>query len=332
MEEYVIIPTYKEEKNLRVLLPLLKRYRVIIVDDGSEDGTEKLCKSYKNVRLIERGGKKGLSSAVMDGVSSIRDGDAKIVVADADFEHDYSKIPAVMKKLSTYGFVECVKVGKRPLTRRLISDTARLITRTAIPETGILEDPMSGFFGFRKSAVNLKAVRPLGYKIMLELFMNLKHGTKTAHVRYKYGKRLYGSSKLGPAVMADFILQTLRLNNYRVAYFLAIGAAGVVINEGLLAAFYRLTSLEIALIIAIGLSTLINFILNHFITFKRRSGFARSLGKFSIVSLFTLAINYFVAYYLSMLMFYLTANFIGIMAALVAKYSLSETYVWKTRS
>jgi Glycosyltransferases involved in cell wall biogenesis len=88
MKNYVIIPTYKEADNLKELLPLLTKYSIIVVDDNSLDGTEKICRKYKNVKLIVRKNKRGLASAVIDGILSIKGNDAKIVVMDADFQHD----------------------------------------------------------------------------------------------------------------------------------------------------------------------------------------------------------------------------------------------------
>jgi dolichol-phosphate mannosyltransferase len=87
MKKYVVIPVYKEAENLKDLLPLLRDFNVIIVDDDSKDGTERICSNFKNVKLIVRKNQKGLASAVVYGISSIKEKNAEIVVADADFEH-----------------------------------------------------------------------------------------------------------------------------------------------------------------------------------------------------------------------------------------------------
>ncbi|MCL5420804.1 MAG: glycosyltransferase, partial [Candidatus Parvarchaeota archaeon] len=93
MKNYVVIPTYKEAENLRELLPLLKDFNVIIVDDNSNDGTAQICGGFKNVKLIVRKNERGLASAVLSGVKTITDKQAKVVVMDADFQHDPKKLP-----------------------------------------------------------------------------------------------------------------------------------------------------------------------------------------------------------------------------------------------
>ncbi|MCL4396844.1 glycosyltransferase [Candidatus Parvarchaeota archaeon] len=330
MKNYVVIPTYKEADNLKELLPLLTKYNVIIVDDNSLDGTENLCRKYKNVKLLVRKGKRGLASAVMDGIRSIKENDAKVVVADADFEHDYGRIKDVFNLLDKNDFVECVKVGKRLWNRGIISTTAKRLLYMLVPESTWLRDPMSGFFGFRTKSVSLNGVKPQGYKIMLEIFMNLKKGSRKTHLEYTYGYRKHGKSKLKPKVIMEFIEQMLRLNNYRVLVFLVIGIFGIFLNELLLYVFYLKLPLFISLVYAIVISTLVNFLMNHYITFKRRSNFIPSILKFSLVTFVAGLINLGVAFYLSFVIMYLIANLVGIVLSFIFKYLLSENFIWST--
>jgi dolichol-phosphate mannosyltransferase len=328
MKNYVIIPTYKEAENLKELLPLLTRYNVIIVDDNSLDGTEKICRKYGNVKLIVRKDKRGLASAVMDGVKSIKAKDANVVVADADFEHDYGRIKDVFNLLDKNDFVECIKKGKRLWNRGVISTAAKRFLYALVPESMWLKDPMSGFFGFRTKSVNLDKIKPVGYKIMLEVFMNLKKGSAKTHLEYDYGYRKHGKSKLKFKVITEFIGQVLRLNNYRVLVFLAIGVFGIFLNEFLLYAFYLRFPLFFSLVYAIVISTLANFLMNHYITFRNRSNFIPSIIKFSVVTFFAGLINLGVAFYLSYVIMYLIANFIGIVLSFIFKYLLSENFIW----
>ena len=330
--EYVVIPTFKEAGNLRVLLPLLRNYKVVIVDDNSDDGTVDICKGFRNVKLIVREDKRGLATAVADGVRSIKDKNAKVVVTDADFEHDYSKIPDFFKLLYKYDFVEGVKVGSRITGRGLVSESAKYLLRMMVPQTNWLEDPMSGFFAFRLNKVNLDGIKPIGYKIMLEIFMNLKRGSRKTHLKYRYGRRREGKSKLGLKVMLEFLVQIARLNQMRFLVFIVIGVAGIFINEGLLYLFYRITDLFLALVLAIVISTVINFLLNHYITFKARANVFNALIKFSVVTAAGGLINLFIAFYLSYIVMYLIANFIGICIAFVFKYFFSENFIWKTEN
>lgn len=332
MKNYVIIPTYKEAENLKELLPLLKSFNVIIVDDDSNDGTAKICREFKNVKLIVRKNQRGLASAVLTGIKSIKEKDSNVAVADADFEHDYSRIKDIFKLLQKNDFVECVKQGKRLFHRGIISLTAKHVLYTLVPESTWLKDPMSGFFGFKTGSVNLENLHPIGYKIMLEIFMNLKKNAKKTHLIYSYGYRKRGKSKLKYKVIIEFLQQVLRLNNYRILLFAAIGIFGIFFNELLLYLFYLKFPLLISLIYAISLSTVANFLMNHYITFKKRSGFVGSLIKFGFVTFIAGIINLVIAYYLAVIVLYLIANFIGIVVSFIFKYVLSENFIWKIKS
>ncbi len=330
MKEYVVIPTYKEYDNLRIILPKLSAFNIIIVDDNSRDGTEALCRKFSNVRLMTRPFKMGLASAVMAGVASIKEKDAGVVVTDADFEHDHSRIGDIFKALKTKDFVECVKVGKRDAKRSLISMTGKLICRSAVPESNVLKDPMSGFFGFRPSKVNLNGVHPLGYKIMLEIFMNLKPKSRIGHLYYRYGERKKGKSKLSVKVVLEFVLQVLELSDFRFAWFLGIGIFNTLLNEVCLYILYQFMPLTVSLALSILIPVIPSFLLNHYITFKARSMFLPSLWKFTWINMLTFAINYTLALYLSTSVFYLVANFIAIIVAFVVRYAIAENYIWKT--
>ncbi len=329
MKNYIVIPTYKEVDNLRELLPILTRYNVIIVDDNSLDGTEKLCKKYKNVKLIVRKGKRGLASAVIDGVLSIKERDAKVVVMDADFQHDPKKLPDFFNALDKNGFV----CGARnrlnmPFYRKIISKTAKGLAKILVPETNAVSDPMSGYFGFRLNAVNLDKVKPIGYKIMLEFIVNLKPNESIKEVKYDFRERKFGSSKLGFKVIIDYIKQVLRLNNYRVLIFALVGLSGVLVNEGIAFLLHPYLPLYLVFLVSAESSVLTNFMLNHNFTFHRRVKFTKALPRYNLIALAGLLINVGVALYLSMFIEYLLANFFGILIAFIFNYSLSETVAW----
>jgi len=329
MKNYVIIPTYKEADNLKELLPLLTKYNVIIVDDNSLDGTEEICRKYKNVKLIVRKEKRGLASAVIDGIKSIKEKDAKVVVMDADFQHDPGKLPEFFKALDKNGFV----YGSRnrlnmPLNRKIVSKTAKGLANILVPETRKIKDPMSGYFGFRLNAVNIDKVRPVGYKIMLEFITNLKAGESIKEIEYEFGERKFGSSKLGFKVMTDYIKQILRLNNYRIFIFALVGLSGLLVNEAIAFLLHPYLPFYFVFPISAESSVITNFALNHNFTFKRRVKFTKALPRYNLIALAGLLINVGVALYLSMFIEYLLANFFGIILAFVFNYSLSETVAW----
>ena len=329
MKNYVIIPTYKEAENLKELLPLLTRYNVIIVDDNSLDGTEKICRKYGNVKLIVRKDKRGLASAVMDGILSIKEKNAKVVIMDADFQHDPSKLPEFFGKLNKCDFV----YGNRTdLTmapyRKIMSKTAAFIARTMISQLNKIEDPMSGFFGFRLSSAYIKKIRPVGYKIMLEIAVNLKDNAKIDMVNYKFGGRKFGKSKIRFKTLLEFVLQVLRLNNYRLLLFSLVGLSGVAVNEGIAFLLHPYLPLYTVFILSAETSIITNFLLNHNFTFKKRTRLTKALLRYNLVALTGLVINVSIALYLSLFIEYLLADFVGILIAFVFNYTLSERFAW----
>ena len=329
MKNYIIIPTYREVDNLKELLPLLTRYNVIIVDDNSLDGTENLCRKYKNVKLIVRKDKVGLASAVADGILAIKGKNAKIVVMDADFQHDPGKLPEFFSKLNKYDFVYGSRINLTMAPyRKIISKTATFIARTMIPQLNKIEDPMSGFFGFRLSSVNIKKIRPVGYKIMLEIIVNLKENAKISKVNYRFGDRKFGKSKIHFKTLLEFILQVLRLNNYRLILFSLVGLSGVAVNEGIAFLLHPYLPLYIVFILSTETSIITNFLLNHNFTFKKRTRLTKALPRYNLVALTGLVINVSIALYLSLFIEYLLADFIGILIAFVFNYILSERFAW----
>ena len=329
MKNYVIIPTYKEADNLKELLPLLTKYSIIVVDDNSLDGTEKICRKYKNVKLIVRKNKRGLASAVIDGILSIKGNDAKIVVMDADFQHDPDKLPEFFSKLNKYDFIYGNRINlTMTLYRKVMSKTAAFLARTMIPQLNKIDDPMSGFFGFRLSSVHIKGIRPIGYKIMLEIAVNLKDNAKISKVNYRFGDRKFGKSKIHFKTLLEFVLQVLRLNNYRLLLFSLVGLSGIVVNEGIAFLLHPYLPLYTVFILAAETSIITNFLLNHNFTFKKRARLIKALPRYNLVALTGLVINVSIALYLSLFIEYLLADFIGILIAFVFNYILSERFAW----
>ena len=329
MKNYVIIPTYKEADNLKELLPLLTKYNVVIVDDDSADGTDNLCRKYKNIKLIVRKDKRGLSSAVADGILAVKEKSAKIVVMDADFQHDPSKLAEFFSKLDKSDFVygNRINLMSSPY-RKVMSKTATFISRTMIPQLNKIQDPMSGFFGFRLSSVNIKKIRPVGYKIMLEIAVNLKDNAKISRVNYRFGNRKFGKSKIRFKTILEFILQVLRLNDYRLLLFGMVGLSGVVVNEGIAFLLHPYLPLYAVFILSTETSIITNFLLNHKFTFKKRTRLTKALPRYNLIALTGLIINVSIALYLSLFIEYLLANFIGILIAFVFNYVLSERFAW----
>lgn len=249
MSTFVIVPTYKENANLRPLVTRLfaalkksgdaNNVRVIVVDDNSRDGSAEsvaaLAKEGYAVRIVVRERERGLSSAVLRGFDeAVDEGAAALVCMDADLQHPPEDVPQVVRLLRGANpplFVLGTRYGAGtqidadwPLHRRLISAGARLLARPLSP----LSDPMSGFFAVDAALYKRTAprVNPVGFKIALEIFV--KSGVAAAaEVPINFGVRTAGESKLTGKVMLMYLVHLFELYMFKMPWFLPLLAITV---------------------------------------------------------------------------------------------------------
>jgi dolichol-phosphate mannosyltransferase len=232
-EVSIVIPTYRERDNLSRLLPLLFQVlnrsaiaaEVIVVDDDSRDGTRRVCRRLAEtnpVRLISRYGERGLATAVLRGLYDAR-GEI-CVVMDADFSHPPQSVPALVNAVksstcdlaigSRYaqgGVVDANWSWFRRLNSRVASLLARGLTH--------ISDPMSGFFAIKREMLSrAKELRPLGYKIALELIVrcNCWH---IIEVPIVFRNRTAGKSKLSITQQFLYLRHLGRLYSTRFTYW-----------------------------------------------------------------------------------------------------------------
>ena len=312
----VVVPTYKEAENLPLLIDRLARLRadaipdleLLIMDDNSPDGTDGVIASRALpwVRLVVRTANRGLSPAVIDGLSLARN--EVVVVMDADLSHPPERIPDLVKALEEgHEFA----IGSRYVAgastdlswgafRWLNSKVAALLAR---PFTRV-SDPMSGFFAFRRSLLErTDALNPIGYKIGLELLV--KCGVRrVAEIPIHFARRQKGESKLSLKEQLRYLQHLRRLFIYRfpnrshLLQFLVVGGTGVFVNLVVLTLLlWMKIPVKPAIAAAIGISMLFNFGLNRRFTFsyaRRGSFFAQLAGYIAACSLGA-AINYVVS-------------------------------------
>jgi dolichol-phosphate mannosyltransferase len=282
----IIIPTLNEKENINELVERIRkslndiRYEIIFVDDGSKDGTieeiEKLKKKYKNIKLIERGSRKGLSSAFLDGVK--HSSGKYVVLMDADLQHPPELLRKMYKKaLEGYDLViasRYIKGGKIEnwsIIREFISKIAIVIAYIFLPETLKVKDPLSGYFLIKKDLLdNFKVSDPFSYKVLLDILVKVNYN-KLIEIPYTFKERKYGRSKLGKKIIFSYLKQVFLLFDIsQFIKFYLVGLSGIVIN---LLALYLLIfyfPFYISSFLAILISIIWNFILNDLFVFKTK--------------------------------------------------------------
>lgn len=247
----VIVPCYNERPNVAPMVAALSTalaglaWEVVFVDDNSPDGTsaeaKHLAQENPHIRCLRRIGRRGLSSAVIEGAMS--SAAEFVAVIDGDMQHDETRLPVMLEAVRAGADIAVgsrhVKGGdssglSSPLRVKL-SETgihiAQMVTRTPI------SDPMSGFFLLRRALFDDLASRLTGqgFKILLDLILASPNRLKIAEVPYKFRPRAAGESKLDVLVLLQFVgLLVDKLLRGRVPLrfisFALVGGIGVVVN------------------------------------------------------------------------------------------------------
>jgi len=223
----IVLPTLNEEKSIAAILTiLLSKYpgiRIIVVDDGSSDKTQSVVSSQKNnaVELIDRSKKrdKGLTASLVDGVLASKT--PYVIAMDADLQHPPESVKEIVDLLRENNevVVGCRrKIKKWGFHRRLISGTATLLAKTSLALNGSpkCSDVLSGFFGVKREVIqqaclaNRQRFQSNGYKFLYDLLKCLPKETRVAEIRYDFGMRDTGKSKIGLKHILAFLASLLR--------------------------------------------------------------------------------------------------------------------------
>lgn len=354
-EVAIVIPTFEERANVAEIAARLERvlgserYELIFVDDHSPDGTadavRTLARQDSRIRVIERIGRRGLSSAVIEGVMATAAPFA--VVIDGDLQHDETAIPALLAALR--GGAD-VAVGSRYLAgggtgdwserRRQVSFLATRMSQL-VPAVRI-SDPMSGFFAMRTAVFRSRADQLVGagYKILLDLLATRGAALEIREVAYVFRPRERGESKLDSRVAMDFAKLLLaktagRVLPVRFVMFLAVGAVGVGVHFLVLALLFSWEPFGISQLGATFVAMTGNFLLNNWFTYSdRRLTGSRLLSgwlSFCAASSVGLIANTGVAVYLFSHLnapWYLAA-LAGILVGATWNYVSTALFTWK---
>ena len=202
----VIVPTYNEAGNIEALTERLKRclagldWELIVVDDDSPDGTaaraQELARLDRRVRVLRRIGRRGLSSACIEGMLATVA--PYLAVIDADLQHDERLLPSMLEKLKGDNLDIVVAsryapgggVGAWNEKRRFMSDLGGRLARALIRAD--LADPMSGFFLLPSSVLDecVRELSGVGFKILLDIFASSPRPLRRRRRRRRRGPRV----------------------------------------------------------------------------------------------------------------------------------------------
>lgn len=286
----LIIPTYNERPCIAAVVDQAaaalaasgESFEIIVVDDSSPDGTGAEVQRLQAegrawLRLISR--PRDLSTAVVTGWSQAR-GDL-LACMDADFQHPPATLTAMVRRqrdadadvVIASRYAGAAHTGAAAL-RRVLTGAASAAAGLLLPGvlTG-LTDPMSGFFLFRRSAVDLSALRPRGYKLLIEILGRCRP-PRVSEVPFTFARRQAGRSKAGAGVATQFLRQLLALaaatgELRKMFRFGLVGLSGVVVNFAAFAAMRHWDApLAPAAALAAALAIANNFAGNETFTFR----------------------------------------------------------------
>ncbi len=292
LELAVIIPTFNESGNVERLLGRLSialaaiSWEAIFVDDNSPDGTSevvrRIARSNRNVRIVQRIGRRGLSSAVIEGM--LASAAPVVAVIDGDMQHDEAILPRLFQHVASgeadlaigTRYADGGGTGDWDHRRMRISKLATLIGQVAMGTR--ISDPMSGLFALSRETL-MQAVPRLsgvGFKILLDIVASLSTPPRVVEVPYLFRGRESGESKADARVAAEYAAliadKTLgRILPVRLLSFFGVGGLGVGVHMAVLGAtlaagidFFR------AEIIAVLAAMMFNFFLNNALTYRDR--------------------------------------------------------------
>jgi dolichol-phosphate mannosyltransferase len=355
----IVVPTLNEEGNVEALVEKLRavlrgiRREVIFVDDDSRDRTRivaaRLAALDARVRLLHRIGRRGLSSACIEGVQASTA--PFVAVMDSDLQHDEALLPEMLETLKS-GHVDVV-VGSRYVaggdvqgwasSRARISSVAtrlgQMILKTPVA------DPMSGFFMLRRAAFeqSVRGLSAVGFKILIDLLASSPHPLRVKELPYHFRPRIAGESKLDASVAWEylFLLADKTVGRYvpvRFVSFALIGLLGVAVHLFVLRLGLRAFdwSFPLSQACATGVAMIGNFTLNNSLTHRDRKlkgwRFVRGLVSFALICAVGAAANVSVASFLfGRHESWWLAGIAGALMSSVWNYAISSLVTWKAR-
>jgi dolichol-phosphate mannosyltransferase len=357
IELSLVIPTFNESKNLRELLRRLETtlidtsWEVVFVDDDSPDGTASLARTIARhdprVRCLQRVGRRGLSSACIEGMLATC---APVIgVLDADLQHDEGILPRMLNAIVGGGADVVIgtrygaegSTGDWSESRRTLSRVATAASRVVISRS--ISDPMSGFFMLRREVLekSVHHLSGLGFKILLDVLATLRQANlRIVEVPYRFRERHAGESKLDEMVVWEYgmLLADKAIGRYVPVRFIAfsiIGGLGVLVHMATLTLLHKglLFQFNISQSAATAVAMVFNFALNNLLTYRDRRlrgpAWVHGLAIFMLACSVGALANVGIASYLyTQQTEWVLAALAGVLVGAVWNYALTQLYAW----
>jgi dolichol-phosphate mannosyltransferase len=357
IELSLVVPTFNESKNLPELLRRLEaalvdtNWEVVFVDDDSPDGTASLARTIARndprVRCLQRVGRRGLSSACIEGMLATC---APVIgVLDADLQHDEAILPRMLNAIVPGGadIVIGTRYGSGGSTgdwsesRRTLSRVATAASRIVMSQP--VSDPMSGFFMLRREVLekSVHHLSGLGFKVLLDVLATLKQANlRVVEMPYRFRERYAGESKLDEMVAWEYgmLLADKAIGRYvpvRFVAFSIIGGLGVLVHMTTLALLYKglLIQFGISQSAATAVAMVFNFALNNILTYRdqrlRGLAWVRGLATFMLACSVGALANVGIASYLfENQTQWVLAALAGVLVGAVWNYAVTQLYTW----
>ena len=353
----IVVPTFNERDNIPLLIGLLEsvltgiQWELIFVDDSSPDGTADAVREFalkdRRIRILERVGRRGLSSACIEGMLATPA--AHIAVMDADLQHDESVLPEMLARMKSDHLDMVIgsrnvaggSMGDFQAKRVWLSNLGKRISRLVCKCD--VTDPMSGFFLVDGAYFRL-VVRRLsgkGFKILVDLLASSQRRPRIGEVGYRFRSRQHGESKLDVNVQLEYLSLILdkiigRAVPTRFILFSLVGTLGLAAHLTTLGLL--LHDGKLSFVVSQGLATVVaiilNFFLNNAITFRDR----RLRGSRLLLGLLTFAaacslgalanLAFSRALYVAHFPWYV-AGMAGIVVSSVWNYGVNTVITWR---
>jgi len=354
----VIVPCYNEAANVAPMAARLAaalagiRWEAVFVDDDSPDGTagavRAIAAADPRIRCLRRMGRRGLSSAVVEGALS--SSAPYIAVIDGDLQHDETRLPDLLAAVRAGADIA---VGSRHVPggdsaglsgawRRRISAAGIGLAQRFLPVR--LADPMSGYFLMPRPLFERLAPRltAQGFKILLDLILSAPTKLRVTEIPCHFRPRLAGRSKLDVLVLLQFAAllldkATRGMLPLRFVSFALVGAVGVLVHLAVLTAARRVDlPFESAQIAATLVAILANFQLNNVITYRDQRLRGPALQRGLLLFLVVCGLGAYANIGIARVLYaehsgWTPAGLAGAAIGLVWNYAVSATLVWRAR-